>query len=299
VDAGWHLLAFTRELEAEITPARVGRRRLMLVRRGEDVQAFDAVCPHRGADLAHGGRLEDGAVVCPFHGHRIALRAGAGGFCAHGYRTLALGGSVFVLMSEAHERGFATFAERLAETHYFVQGFQLRAPVPPRYVVENVCDVDHFTTVHGIHRRPRMRSALAEGGDLRVEAVFSTDGANPWQDGAADGDGVVDTRFCAHVFSPTLVASELGDGDRAHVVFTGATAAPDGGCVIRVALAVAGDEDGPPPAPMVRQLLRDSLLAFEQDMEIWRHLTIDATPNYAPGDGPIIDYHRFCGGFAS
>jgi 3-ketosteroid 9alpha-monooxygenase subunit A len=296
VDGGWHLLAFTRDLEDDITPVRVGERRLMLVRRGEDIEAFDAVCPHRGADLGYGGRLDERVVICPFHGHRIALGGGAG-FCVRAYRTLELGGSVFVLLSEDQERGFASFVERFAETHYFVPGFRLTAPVPPRYVIENVCDVDHFTTVHGVHRRPRMRTAVSDGGELRVEAIFSTDGKNRWQDGSARADGGLDTRFCAHVFSPTLVASELGHEDRAQVVITGATATEDGGCVIRVALIVAADGDGPPEQPLVRQLMRDSLRAFEQDLEIWRHLSVDVDPHYAPGDGPVIDYHRFCRAF--
>src|SRR5690349_11408070 len=151
---GWHLLAFTRDLEDDITSASIGAHRLMLVRRGEDIAAFDAVCPHRGADLAYGGRLEDGVVVCPFHGHRIRLEdGGTPGYCVRPYRTLEMGGSVFVLPTEDHERGFTDFLERFTATHYFVPGFRLQAPVPPQYVIENVFDVDHFTTVHGVHRR--------------------------------------------------------------------------------------------------------------------------------------------------
>lgn len=297
---GWHLLAFTSELEDAVTPVRVAGRRLMLVRRDDEIVAFDAVCPHRGADLGHGGRLDGDVVVCPFHGHRIQLDGdGSARYCVRGYRTHEIGGSVFVLFDEEQERGFTAFLERYAESHWFVPGFTLPAPVPPQYVIENVFDMDHFTTVHGVHRRPVLRGTAAERGDLRVEAIFSTDGANRWQHGSERADGAVETRFCAHVFSPTLVATELGDEDRAHIVITGATATADGGSVIRVALVVAGEGETPPDRRMVLQLMRDSHKAFAQDMEIWRHLSIDAPARYAPGDDVVVDYHRFCGAFAS
>lgn len=32
------------------------------------VSVFDAFCPHQGAHLGHGGRLENGCLRCPFHG---------------------------------------------------------------------------------------------------------------------------------------------------------------------------------------------------------------------------------------
>ncbi|UCF48982.1 MAG: Rieske 2Fe-2S domain-containing protein [Myxococcales bacterium] len=33
-----------------------------------DVRVFDAYCPHQGAHLGHGGRLDDDCLRCPFHG---------------------------------------------------------------------------------------------------------------------------------------------------------------------------------------------------------------------------------------
>jgi nitrite reductase/ring-hydroxylating ferredoxin subunit len=34
---------------------------------GGDVRVFDAFCPHQGAHLGHGGRLDDDCLRCPFH----------------------------------------------------------------------------------------------------------------------------------------------------------------------------------------------------------------------------------------
>src|SRR5690349_18065891 len=74
---GWYQVAFERDLQRELTPASLGATRLLLVR-GEGVRAFDATCPHRGAHLGFGGRLEGDAVRCPFHGYRIGLTAAGG-----------------------------------------------------------------------------------------------------------------------------------------------------------------------------------------------------------------------------
>ncbi len=45
---------------------RVGTTRVLFVRQAEAVHAFEAVCPHKFADLAE-GHLEDGCLHCPMH----------------------------------------------------------------------------------------------------------------------------------------------------------------------------------------------------------------------------------------
>lgn len=39
---------------------------VLVVRDGDDVHGFDALCPHKFAPLQE-GRLEDGCLVCPVH----------------------------------------------------------------------------------------------------------------------------------------------------------------------------------------------------------------------------------------
>jgi 3-ketosteroid 9alpha-monooxygenase subunit A len=294
---GWHRVAFTPEAVGEITPVSIGSLPLVLVRASGELAAFAAICPHRGAHLGYGGSLAGNVIVCPFHGRRIGLGEDSGrAYCVRRYRTLNVGGSVFVLLSERHENGFIDFIERLAPTHFFVSGFTLTARIPPQYVIENVFDTDHFKAVHGISRRPRLHVRRGENGELSVEGSFETRRPNRWQAGYPAAGGGVKTRFCAHVFSPTLCASELGDEGSAQVVFTSATpTADDGTCVIRVSLAVTATDDGsPPPEDFVLALLRDSRKAFEQDMSVWEHMDTDAPVRYARSDRPVVLYRKFC-----
>lgn len=298
---GWHQVAFTRDLEDEVSPAWIGDLPLVLVRTPSGVAAFDAVCPHRGANLGYGGTFDRGSIVCPFHGHRIAL--GTDGtrnrYCVRAYTTLEVGGCVFVLLADEHEKGLSEFMEALATTHVFAPGFTLEARVPPQYVIENAFDADHFRVVHGLERTPRLQLERGDRGEMIVEGVFETSGSTPWHDAPAAPGEAARSRFCAHVFSPTLVASELGDPGRAHVVITAATPNPDGSSTIRLSLAVRSSGDGEVDAGVARALLFGSRTAFEQDMEVWEHLVTDATPNFTPGDALVVQYQEFCRAFAN
>lgn len=51
-------------------------RRLVVCKDGDDVFALDGVCPHRGAPLED-GFLNEGCVVCPWHGWAFDLKTGA------------------------------------------------------------------------------------------------------------------------------------------------------------------------------------------------------------------------------
>lgn len=57
-----------------ITPGNVHRYGVadeeLIARRNAsgELQVFDAFCPHQGAHLGHGGRLENDCLRCPFHG---------------------------------------------------------------------------------------------------------------------------------------------------------------------------------------------------------------------------------------
>ena len=62
---GWYQAACEQDLGEGLTPVSFGSRRLMAVKRDGTVRVFDAVCPHRGASLAHGGKLEGEWALVP------------------------------------------------------------------------------------------------------------------------------------------------------------------------------------------------------------------------------------------
>ena len=69
---GWYALGASREIGGAPRKFVVEGRELVLWRDGESLRAGPDTCPHMGAALS-GGRVEQGRVVCPWHG--LALGA--------------------------------------------------------------------------------------------------------------------------------------------------------------------------------------------------------------------------------
>jgi phenylpropionate dioxygenase-like ring-hydroxylating dioxygenase large terminal subunit len=272
----------------------VGSLALVLVRTADEpIRAFDAVCPHRGAHLACGGRLAETAIVCPFHGHRIGLGAPSErGFAVKAYRTLTIGGMVFVLTSEAHEHGLTDRLAALDQSHFFVPGFAMPVAAAAELVIENGFDAAHFGAVHGVLNEPEFRVIADRHGALGVTGVFELP-PSPWQRGGAGG-AAVRVPYRGQAFSAGLFVSELG-GDDPYCVVTAATPAPAGGCVIRLSVAVPAERDGrAPDAERCRYLLRQSRAGLEKDQVIWEHVVADAPHRLTPRDAPARAFQEFC-----
>jgi nitrite reductase/ring-hydroxylating ferredoxin subunit/uncharacterized membrane protein len=77
----WSALKYTAVLPdaklAENEPRRVevGERRIVLVRQNGQIYALDERCSHLGGPLAD-GEVENGCIICPWHGSRFALDDG-------------------------------------------------------------------------------------------------------------------------------------------------------------------------------------------------------------------------------
>ncbi|HXK25999.1 MAG TPA: Rieske (2Fe-2S) protein, partial [Myxococcota bacterium] len=70
---GWYGLCLASELApGEVKPLRYFGRELVAFRgRDGPARVFDAHCPHLGAHLGVGGKVEGDGIRCPFHGWRF------------------------------------------------------------------------------------------------------------------------------------------------------------------------------------------------------------------------------------
>jgi 3-ketosteroid 9alpha-monooxygenase subunit A len=292
---GWTQVAFESDLTQDVVPVDCGGRALIAVRENSTFVVYDGRCPHRGAHLGHGGRLDGAFVVCPFHGHRIALGTPSRGpFCVRSYQTLCAAGGLFVLLAQSFDTGLAERLLGLAQSHHVRPAFERQLSVPAEYVIENVFDADHFVAVHALKRRPTLEFSQKPNGSVGIDGQF---------DAMEPNTVMVDTtpfwrpqlRFSAAVFSPTLVISELGAADSANVVITAATPTADGGCVARVTVALPRERrQGPPTVGELSWLVSGSHTAFDQDAIVWEHLDTSMTPHYVEGDKFVRQYREFC-----
>ncbi|MFB6448171.1 Rieske 2Fe-2S domain-containing protein [Bradyrhizobium tunisiense] len=291
---GWFQVAFEQELKQEISSAVVGKTRLMILRSGAEISAYDAICPHRGADLSIGGQPEGGAVICPFHGFRIGLGTESKhGFCVRRYRTLAVSGLIFVQLSDKLSNGFGEAINRLAETHSIMPGFALDVRSSADIVVENAFDQSHFGPVHAIGMNGAFALRPSCNGELAVDGAFELPSSR-WQRGHTEGHCVP---FRAVAFSPGVVISDLG-GEYPYTIITSSTPNVDGTCTIRLSLALPKDEHGRPPAPDLCQfLLRRSREGLEQDRVVWEHRCEERPARYTSLDRPVREFRMFCARF--
>jgi nitrite reductase/ring-hydroxylating ferredoxin subunit len=307
---GWFAIAFADEL----APGRLLRRRLM----GEDVVAYrtrsglvrvvEPYCPHLGAHLGHGGRVDGEELVCPFHHFAF----GTDGACVRtGYGTRPprvrlvqrevreVNGALLVWH---HAGGAAPSWEVAAQpTEGFSPPFRHLATLVdhPQDVVENSIDIGHIGPLHG-YRDARVRRpfqargpvfTVAAGGHRAfplgpsVEVVF---------DVVAHGLGHiwVDARI------PRLRASALFQ----------AMTTPLDPLRVEIRFSVALRAGDGPPGSRARLLLSHALTralgpAFrrdiEQDFPVWEHKVYLDRPRLAKGDGPIPAYRRWARQFYS
>lgn len=293
MEAGWYQAAFERELHDELTAAEIGEVPLVLVRSPERLRAFDAACPHRGAHLAYGGKLDGAAIVCPFHGKRIQLEA-TGRYRVREHRVLGFGGMVFVGLGEHCDNGFAELLDKLAVSHLFLPGFTMTVAVTADWVIENAFDGSHFRPVHGIGNDPSLEVVAPEPGDeltLTARGIFLLP-PSPWR---RTGGEPAEVPFVAKAFSPHVVITEIG-GEFPYTAITAATPRPGGGCRIWFSVAVPADGHESLPAERARRhyryLLESSRAGIEQDVPVWEHLQ-PIEPDYDRADHTVIAFREF------
>lgn len=296
-DHGWFNVAFERELREDLTPAVIGSRRLVLARLPEGVRAFSADCPHRGAHLAYGGRLEGEAVICPFHGYKICLGTRTPeGFSVAAYPTLSIGGLIFVRLSASHDCGFEEHLQRLTMDHTLVAGFEMPVRVAFELVIENAFDQRHFHSVHHISTRQFLVEHEPTG-NLLLRSSFSFPATGWIKD--KSGSDYLEVPFTGRTFSPGIIVSQLG-GDTPYCVITTATPQPDGSCMIRLSLALPHAHYGPKPnEQFTSYLLAQSRKGLTDDQLMWENLSTTAPQRLTVHDRAIIAFQSFCRSFAS
>src|SRR3954447_3132379 len=167
VPNGWFVVAESASLQPGEVRALYYFGKDLVLYRAEDgtPHVMDAHCPHLGAHLAVGGRVEEGCIRCPFHGWKFD---GASGSCVE-----IPYGDVKVIPSKARARSYPTLKRNhmiwawhhatggdpfyevpdVPEFHddewspILVRDFQIR--VAAQDMAENNVDFSHFRYVHG------------------------------------------------------------------------------------------------------------------------------------------------------
>ena len=298
--SSWYLVAWSDE----IAPGSLVRlhylEREMVAFRGPDgaVAVLDAYCPHLGAHLGVGGRVEDGTLRCPFHGWRFD----ASGRCVEipyasripplaqvpRHTAVERNGAVLVWYDA---RGHAPFFEipDLPEwrddryTRRWLR-FEWTVRTHPQEMAENGLDWHHFPTVHRMEppRSPRYRFegpayywGIGGAKEYTLQALcedFDLGGEN-W------GLGYSVTRQ-AGAFRTCIV--------------TGLTPIDRG--TTRMKLGVIARRDGANGEEVesaLQKYMEEHAVVATQDFEIWENKLHRPNPLLCEEDGPIAEYRRW------
>lgn len=289
---GHFVVALSDELaEGELRSLRYFGRDLVLFRdEAGRPQVLAAHCPHLGAHLGVGGKVELGQVRCPFHAWRFdgtgrctevpyARRIPPGARLDR-FETCEANG----LITVRYDRGGVPPAYALPDlpecadpefSPWMVR--TLRIATHPREIVENVVDFAHFEPVHET-RAERFENEFV--GHLAIQR--------------SAGVGAPTHRFAGTAYSIEAVYHGPGvqfsrfESRGIRVLFLNANTMIDERTVdLRFGVRVATGGDPRYHDGFLRHFIGDLQRGYAQDVAIWEHKVHRERPLLAEGDGPI------------
>jgi nitrite reductase/ring-hydroxylating ferredoxin subunit len=296
---GWFRIALSGDLDAsEVKALRYFGRDLVLFRSEQGrPRLLDAHCPHLGAHLGVGGRVEGEAIRCPFHAwvfdsdgkcievpyaKRIPVRA-----CVKSWPVAEKNGLVMVYHHADDEPPGYEIPDlpQLTDPAW-------SEPVVKHWTVrsrwldmnENCVDLAHFKYVHGTLSIPD--SEVSQQGHLfRTDSVFEQKAPG----GTARG------HLVTHDHGPGFQTVEL-DGILDALLVNTATPIDESYTDVIFAYHVKTEGDAR------KERLADAMVAdlvnqFENDLPIWENKQFWERPVLCDGDGPIGAYRKWMSQF--
>jgi phenylpropionate dioxygenase-like ring-hydroxylating dioxygenase large terminal subunit len=252
---------------------------------------FDAYCPHLGAHLGVGGRVEDGCLVCPFHewafdgsGANVAIpyadrpngkaRVGAYATCVRNRHLL------FWYHPDASVGPRWEVPEGVAGDAVECRRYTCRIGTVWQELAENAVDLAHFVSVHGMAKMGEMGQIVIDGPVRTVRSKQSFQTSRGEFEGAIEsvshgpGIGVVSFELMSTI---TLVSA--------------ATAVEDGEMEVRQTIYhAAGDEIG---AKIGVAFGVEVERQFGQDIPIWENKRYQPSPALAPSERAVTEFRRW------
>jgi phenylpropionate dioxygenase-like ring-hydroxylating dioxygenase large terminal subunit len=298
---GWFQVAYSDELPlGGVLPIKYFGKDLVLFRTSTGApQVLDAHCPHLGAHLGYGGRVEDDSLRCPFHGwcfagdghctsipytHKIPARAQL-----RSWPVVEVNGT---LMVYHHALGQAPdcrvpVAPQLTDPDWIVLGrFRWQYPTHLQEMVDNAADPLHLVHLHGV-MMPATSSTEERDGDLKLTTSFISD---PTRIGLPGEPFPARIESLLHGFGMQIIHFDAMAEGLVFLCFT-----PIDGELIDARMVIGLKKL--PTEDMTKfvgdLVVKDIVRQFEEDIMIWKHKIYRAQPVLAEGDGPIGRVRRW------
>jgi 3-ketosteroid 9alpha-monooxygenase subunit A len=292
---GWFIVGASGDFNNE-TPKPLyyfGRKMVGYRDTKGQVVVMDAVCPHMGAHLGHGGTIKGDTIQCPFHHWEF----GASGKCTHIPYSKIIPPAAKVRSYPIHEVNGLIFLWNDAENlepnyeipqipewldtdnwlHWDVRLRQMRTQ--QHEVIDNIADATHFGPVHQMHvtdfsvkfdrhmalQHQHGPSAMSYGEDglLATDAVYH-------------GPGYLLTYLYTEIDTIMLVGHTPIDKENLQIFF---------GLMIDKRAGLDADK--------IEAMVQHGQDSFFQDADIWENKSWVTNPLLVNGDGPILQARRW------
>jgi 3-ketosteroid 9alpha-monooxygenase subunit A len=300
---GWYMIGWSIEFaKGEVRPLRYFGEELVAYRdEGGALHVLNAHCPHLGAHLGHGGKVNGDCVECPYHGWGWAPD-GTNRYIPYEDRpnrskSLRVWpireqhGCVF-LWHQPHGQGprweppdiFGAFPHLPQDADAYYRPYPemstsyKREPVHPQLPAENAPDSVHFKYVHRATVLPR----LLKWEIVEQEWRFLTG----WPDVRGDDPDAMALKIHSILFGLGGAVSAFEGSTDYRLVF--ATTPVEDGCSDMFYSIWwprrAGDESDVPPPDIAERVEKDLLSTLSDDLEIWRYQNYVEHPALAKQD---------------
>jgi phenylpropionate dioxygenase-like ring-hydroxylating dioxygenase large terminal subunit len=300
---GWFAIAWSHELDAgALRPYRAFGRDLVLWRDTDGAaHLHDAFCPHLGAHLGHGGRVDGCALVCPFHGWEFDAEGRNtcipysertnGKARLHGYPIVERNGLV---MAWYHPSDEVPLWDIPAVPEFEVDHPEWAPPVTRSFIIdtawqemaENGVDAAHFRYVHGTAEVPVLERYEPDGhrSHMRSKQFFVTPRGNVEGriDTDADGPGFSVVRFSGIVDTMLLGCATPIERDR---------------CEMRFTFTVRRFSDDRATTSVGEAAINEISRQLLEDKPIWEHKAYIDRPALADTDGPFLQFRQWASQF--
>jgi 3-ketosteroid 9alpha-monooxygenase subunit A len=293
---GWYHISWSTDLEpGGVMPLRFFGNNYVLYR-GDDGKAtlLDAHCPHLGAHLGYGGRVEGNDIVCPFHAWRFAS-SGRCNDVPYASRIPPRAAVRAYPVQEHSSMILAYFGPEGSEPDYEVPVIEelddpawtplerahIEIATQPREVIENIGDFAHFLPVHNtliddfkvIFDGPRAtQRSVGRGRNLKGEPI-------PVESIATyHGPAIQFTRL-AWAYDMVLI--------NAHVPIE------EDKLLLRFGVTLRAGEDVTLPPAVLEAHIAAARNGYFEDVAIWENKRWRDQPLFADGDGPIGEVRKW------
>ena len=297
---GWFAMCYSDELAiGEVKPLYYFEKELV-VWRGEDGQprVLDAYCPHLGAHMGYGGKVDGNNLQCPLHSWRWDGEGAAMEIpysksippkmkkpaCERAYPCQEANGFVWAWYHPDNKQPPyepVVFAEVGHDDWTEYEKYEWIVYGPMQTIAENGADSAHFTYIHGVADNPNYDITFdGHRREAKVHVKMGTpqgtvDGTIAY---GVDGSGQPWTRFTG--MCETLLVS-------------GVTPIAKDVTHLRFAFTQLKEDRDGPKGGLAKAIIKNICKQLDQDKVVWDRQKYIESPPLCAGDGPINDFRNF------